>query len=70
MPKKINKNPVNIQEGKQIFHDYYKKKHKGKSSSVKQAKLFDAVYQKKPKKTFGAKLETSKTQLSKSFRHP
>ena len=51
MPKKTNKSPVDIQEGKQIFNAYYKKKHKKKPPSVKQAKLFDAMYQKKPKKT-------------------
>ena len=47
MPKKIDKTPVDINEGTKLFNEYYEKKHKGKPVSIKRAKFGDAYYQKK-----------------------
>ena len=58
--KKVNKDPVDINEAKQLFNKYYEKKHKHKGKSViKKAKLFDALYEKKQQYTLKPNTDTS-----------
>ena len=51
MPNKTNKRPIDIEEGRKIFNNYYEHKHKGKPRSIYTSKLFDALYEKKQKYT-------------------